>query len=128
LFQRFHDYVRSIFGGCTRKAQETVNPSRNTPGSTQMNEVDYKTKTMKTTLITLIALITLLLAAAAPAQESIQDQLDRIEQAQRDAAGAYGVDQIQRQSEADAWRSFRECVNEGILSQSDCAHIWLPGK
>jgi hypothetical protein len=27
-----------------RKAQEMVNLSRNTPGSTQMNEVNYKTK------------------------------------------------------------------------------------
>ena len=97
-----------------------------------MNEVDYKTKTMKTTLI---ALITLLLAATAPAQESIQYQLDQIAQAERDAEGAYSTDAIMRQAEADraAWerqlqataqQNFRDCVELGS-SPAECARLWL---
>ena len=90
-----------------------------------MNEVDYKTKTMKPPLI---ALLMLLLCATAPAQESVQDQLDRIRQAQQDAQAQYDVDQIHRRSEADARHSFRECVEQGLLSPEQCANIFLPDR
>jgi len=89
-------------------------------GSAVVGDIAVKT--------TIIALITLLFAAAAPAQEDIQNQLDEIAQCQRDQEGAYWTNEIMRQAEAEDWKSFRDCVNEGILSPSDCAHIWLPGK
>jgi hypothetical protein len=126
-------------GQCTRKAQETVNPSRNTPGSTQMNEVDYKTKAMRTTLI---ALLTLLLAATAPAQESIQNQLNQIEANQQALQGQIDMDQsnrwyaafeaeleqeqaAQRQAEqAQARQLFKMCVDSG-LTPAQCAQLWL---